>query len=80
MEVHFRIYIIIRYGRLYVCVRVCVCLSVCAQNPPKPIAGFTFLWDDTLSSRDGSHLLFVTLGQRSCSLGVIEIIVFFVLL
>ena len=28
MEVHFRIYIIIRYGRLYVCVRVCVCLSV----------------------------------------------------
>ena len=42
MEVHFRIYTILRYGRLYVCVRVCVFLSVCPQTPPKPIAGFTF--------------------------------------
>ena len=57
--------IIIRYGRLYVCVYACVCLSVCmSANSSKTNCRIYFLWDDMLSSRDGSHLLFVTLGQR----------------
>ena len=66
-----------------VCMCVCmrVCLSVCmSANSSKTNCRIYFLWDDMLSSRDGSHLLFVTLGQRSFSPGVIEIIVFFVLL